>query len=94
MAYTLGYFYADGHLSNVTSMRGKYVCFTSTDRDRIECFKRYLDAGHRILEIDRGGNRKTLYQIRIGNAKLYDRLIGYRLCPHKASVMCIPNIPG
>lgn len=94
MAYVLGYFYADGHLTYVPHIRGKYACLTSTDRDRIECFKRLLASDHTIYERIKGGNHKTIYQVRFGSKVIYDQLVSLGLSVRKASTMCLPRIPN
>jgi hypothetical protein len=93
MAYVLGYFYADGHLIEARSIRARYVCFTSTDQDRIECFKRLLQSDHKILSIDKGGNYKLKYQLRIGSKILFEKLTSLGLTPSKSLSIQLPDVP-
>lgn len=93
MAYVLGFIYADGHLINAPYMRGKYVCITNTDKDRLELFQRALRSQHVLVERERGGNNKKTYILRIGNSKLFDSLSKYGLTPRKSLTISFPKIP-
>ena len=93
MAYVLGYIYADGHLIRAPEMRGHYVCITSTDYDRLALFKKLLQAEHKITKRNRGGNYKEIYLLRIGSKRLYQKLCGFGLTPHKSLILRLPVIP-
>ncbi len=93
-AYVLGYLYADGSLEDSPAMRGKYVRVASTDRDRIEVFKRLLKSEHTIVKEKVSGNRKPRYLLRIGNKRLFEQLIALGLTPRKSLTMKFPHIPA
>lgn len=93
MAYVLGYLYADGNIEDSQLIRGKYVRVTSTDLDRIELIKDLLQSNHSIVPRDRGGNRKKIYLLRIGSARLFDALANIGMTPAKSLTMQFPDVP-
>lgn len=93
MSYVLGFLYADGSLEDASYIRGKYVRVTNTDRDRIVAIKSLLDSEHTIVQHDKGGNYKRRYLLRIGNSKIYERLVTLGLTPHKSLTMKFPKVP-
>ncbi len=94
MAYTLGYFYADGSLENATSIRGKYIRVSSIDKATIVNIKNWLSSEHTIIINQPSlGNRKTSYLLRIGSHKLYDDLALLGLYPNKSLTITFPDIP-
>lgn len=93
MAYVLGYLYADGNIEDSPSIRGKYVRVGSTDLDRIELIRELLQSDHSITVRDLGGNRKKLYLLRIGSARLFDALAGIGMTPAKSLTMQFPDVP-
>lgn len=93
IAYLLGFLFADGHLIDAPYMRGKYVCFTSTDKDRLLLAKELLRSEHTISSRDRGGNCKTTYVLKIGSATLFKKLQAFGLTPHKSLTMDFPSVP-
>ncbi|MDP3965465.1 MAG: LAGLIDADG family homing endonuclease, partial [bacterium] len=93
MAYVLGFLYADGSLEDASYIRGKYVRVTNTDQDRIVTIRRLLESEHTIVQHDKGGNYKRRYLLRIGNSKMYNRLVRLGLTPHKSFTMEFPKVP-
>ena len=93
MAYVLGFVFADGHLIDAPYMRGAYVCVTNTDLDRVNAVRRLLGAEHRVRIIEKGGNFKTAYQLRIGSKHLFMQLVRYGVTPHKSLTMRFPDVP-
>lgn len=94
MAYVLGYIFADGHVIDTPYNRAKYVCVTSADRDRIEAVKALLRSDHTILKVDKGGNHKIVYQIKIGSHALFNGLAKYGVTTGKSLSLPFPFIPG
>ena len=93
MAYTLGFLYADGHLIDAPKMRGQYICFTNTDKDRVECFRELMESDHTITERVQTTNRKAAYQLRIGSKVLYQKLTELGLTPNKSHTVLFPDVP-
>lgn len=93
MSYVLGFLFADGSLEDASYIRGKYIRVTSTDRNRIEAIRRLLRSRHTIVEVNKGGNYKKSYLLRIGNAKIYNRLLELGVTPRKSLTMSFPNVP-
>ena len=93
MAYVLGFIFADGYIGEYAYFRAKYISVSNTDRDRVELVKRLLDSSHIIRIINKGGTYKTAYVIRIGNQRLYNRLIELGVTPRKSLTMLFPDIP-
>lgn len=94
MAYVLGFFYADGHMIDAPYMRGKYVCFSNTDKDRLEAIKELLRSEHKIVTLHKRVNYKTAYILRIGSAVIYSQLFSLGLRPHKSLTIAFPNVPS
>lgn len=93
MAYVLGYWYADGNIQSIPKTRGHYIRVVSTDRDRIETFKFLLQSEHVIIQEQFPDKRKSRYILRIGNRKLFDRLIHIGMTPRKSLTMVFPTVP-
>ncbi len=93
MAYVLGFMYADGHIGEYSSFRGKYVVFTNNNRDRLELIKRLLDSDHTISVKSTPYGVKEVYYLRIGNQQLFERLVELGVTPRKSLTMNPPPIP-
>lgn len=93
MAYILGYFYADGGLENSPNIRGRYIRFTSTDKELIERTRKLMGSEHTIVCDQRTGY-KTRYLLRIGNIELYNSMEKIGLTPNKSNTMTLPYIPA
>lgn len=95
MAYVLGYFYADGSLTDADYLRGKYISVSSIDLDTIIRIKKYLKSEHKIVTCKAStcaGHRR--YLLRIGDHKLYNDLMELGLYPNKSLTVGFPdNIP-
>lgn len=92
MAYVLGYFYADGSLTDADYLRGKYISVSSIDLDTIIRIKKYLKSEHKIVTCKastRGGHER--YLLRIGDHELYNDLIKLGLYPNKSLTVKFPN---
>ncbi len=92
MAYVLGYLYADGSMENAPSIRGKYVRFSSTDKDTILAIKEFLESEHSIVE-STSKNGKKQFLLRIGNTSLYNSLTEIGLHPNKSLTIKMPEVP-
>ena len=94
MAYVLGFIFADGHVIDAPYMRGAYVCVTNTDRDRIDAIRTLLKSEHQVRTVEKGGNFKTAYQLRIGSKDLFNQLKRHGVTPHKSLTMQFPDVPS
>ena len=92
MAYVLGYMYADGHILSSPIHRAHYVCFSSTDLERIESIRVLLGSKHAV-RCRREENRKPLYQLRIGSKILYNQMLKLGVSERKSLTMHFPSIP-
>lgn len=90
MAYVLGYFYADGGLENSPSMRGKYVRFSSTDKELLDHVKKLLGSGHKLNRRHIAGTKPS-YLLRIGDQTLYNDLTMLGLYPNKSRTVSFPT---
>ena len=94
MAYVLGYLYADGNLENASYLRGRYIRFSSVDRDILEKVKQSLCSAHKIVSQKPGWpNGKQRYLLRIGSHKIYNSLLKYGLYPNKSLTIKFPDVP-
>lgn len=94
MAYTLGYFYADGSLEDAPYIRGKYIRVSSVERNNIVKIKNWLGSKHTIVSYPPTlKNRKERYLLRIGSHTLYDDLTKHGLYPNKSLTIKFPAIP-
>lgn len=92
MAYVLGYFYADGGLEHSPQMRGKYVRFSSTDRELLLHVKKMMSAEHPLVK-KKVDSSKQNYLLRIGDINLYGDLEKIGLYPNKSLTITMPAIP-
>lgn len=94
MAYTLGFWFADGSLEDASYIRGKYIRVTSTDKEIIKSIKKWLASDHKIIVVfPHYPNHKIRYMLRIGSHKLYDSLQNHGLYPNKSLTIRFPKIP-
>ena len=92
MAYVLGFFAADGNMSP-HSNGGRYVEFTSCDKELIEKTRHLIQSNHKISGRTRSINQKIAYRIQIGSVGLYEDLISLGLTPNKSLTIKFPDIP-
>lgn len=93
MAYVLGYFCADGSLEYAPSIRGRYVRFTSTDKELVETVRRVMCAEHILNEMQPAIGKKR-YLLRIGDAYIFESLNTiHGLEPRKSLTMRFPDVP-
>ena len=90
MAYVLGLVFSDGSVEDSPQIRGKYLRFTSTDRELVELVKNSLSSMHTIVTYRRGERHKRGYFIRIGSHRLCDRLAELGVTPRKSLTMVFP----
>lgn len=92
-AYLLGLLSADGNLINNPVNRGKYFSLTSVDLELVQNMRTLLKSEHRIYIRDVYAKRKKAYQIKIGNAALFERLTRIGLTPAKSHTLQFPECP-
>lgn len=94
MAYVLGFIYADGHLQDVPRIRGQYLRITSTDKDRLEFIRTFLESTHSIIQTPQPAKHyKHKFVLSIGSKTLYKDLISIGLHPAKSLNMTMPSVP-
>ena len=102
MAYVLGLIYADGTIEDCReSSRTCYIQITSKDKELLEEVQRFIGSNHRLylkpprVSSIRGKTYKcvSLYNLRIGNTKIYEDLLLLGLYPRKSLTIGLPNIP-
>lgn len=92
MAYILGFFYADGSLEYAPTIRGKYVRFTSCDKDILMLIKNALHSDHPLhMRTPQSGNNS--FMLRIGDQILFERLQTFGATTNKSLTMKFPNVP-
>ena len=92
MAYVLGYFYADGSMEDAYYLRGKYIRFSSAEKNNLLKIKDWLCSKHKIVEKKTADGRLS-YLLRIGSHVMYDDLIKIGLYPNKSLTIKFPKIP-
>ena len=92
MAYVLGFFAADGNMS-IHSNGGKYIEFTSCDRNILEKIRRLLGSNHKISSRKGSGNRNKSFRIQIGSKEIFSNLLKLGMIPAKSLILKFPNIP-
>ncbi|MDD5463678.1 MAG: LAGLIDADG family homing endonuclease [Candidatus Moranbacteria bacterium] len=92
MAYTLGYFYADGSMQDSPSIRGKYMRISSAEKNNLIKIKEWMQSQHIITERQRDGEN-ILYLLKIGSHELYKDLEKLGLYPNKSLTIKFPDIP-
>ena len=90
MAYVLGLMFSDGSVEDSPEIRGKYLRFSSTDKELVELVKGALGSAHTIVTYRRSERHKRGYFIRIGSHRLCDRLGELGVTPHKSLTMVFP----
>jgi len=86
MAYTLGYFCADG--SMFINPRG------SRYKESIIKIKRMIGADNKITQRERKNvNWKTLFSLQMGSKEVYENLLKRGLAANKAKRLALPSIP-
>lgn len=91
MAYVLGFFTADGNMSP-HSNGGRYIEFTSCDKELIEKIRYLMKSDHKISDRVRSNSQKNIYRIQIGSSVLYEDLISLGLTPNKSLTIKFPDI--
>lgn len=93
MAYTLGYFCADGCMYK-NSGGSKYISFSSTDKEILEKVKRMLNSKHKLgLRKRYNKNWKNLFSLQIGSKEMYKDLIRMGFMSNKEFRLKLPNVP-
>lgn len=92
MAYVLGYFYADGSMEDAYYLRGKYIRFSSAEKNNILKIKKWIGSQHKLVERKSADGRR-LYLLRIGSHVLYEDLTKLGLYPRKSLTINFPKVP-
>lgn len=102
MAYVLGLIYADGAVEDCRkSSRTCYLQITSQDRELLEEVQKVIGSDHQLylkpsrISSIRGKDYRCnpLYNLRIGNVKIFEDLLLLGLCPRKSLIIELPSIP-
>lgn len=93
MAYTFGFFCADGSMF-VNPRGSRYVAFYSNDKNILEFIKSSLKADHVVSRKPlRKRMRRVSYVLQFGSKIMYRDLLGLGLMPRKEMRMKLPNVP-
>ena len=93
MAYTLGYFCADGAMF-INPRGSHYVSFYSVNRELIVKIKNMVDSKNKIGKKNRSAkNWKDLFSLQIGSKKIFSDLLKLGLAPAKAKRLSVPDVP-
>ena len=92
MAYVLGFFCADGSMTQ--NKRGAcFIEFQITDEDLLEKIKTVLGSNHKITARKRDPKFKTSYRLQIGSKAIFNDLINLGIVPQKSKILKFPKIP-
>ena len=92
MAYTLGFFAADG--SMLKNTRGAhFIEFTVIDRILLEFIQEATKSNHRIAERERGGNCRTAYRLQVGSKEWFTDLEKLGFTQGKSKTLRFPRVP-
>jgi len=90
MAYTLGFFFADGSLT-VGNRKNYYIAFHSAERHILFHIRKALNSNHKIAK--RSVRSGEVYRLQIGSKEIVHDLFKLGLTLSKTKRMCIPQIP-
>lgn len=93
MAYTLGFFAADGSMYRAKH-GGYYIAFEVTDLDILLAIRAVLSSEHKISSRKRNARYKTIYRLQIGSKRVFNDLIGLGMHQAKSLTMRMPQIPS
>jgi intein-encoded DNA endonuclease-like protein len=92
MAYVLGFFAADGNLTE--GKRGNYyIEFTSCDKIILEKIKLLLDSTHKITGRKRKREWRVAYRLQIGNKNMFSDLTKLGITTKKSKALKLPSVP-
>lgn len=92
MAYVLGFFAADGCMSQ--NKRGsRFIEFHITDKDILEKIRTALGSDHKISVRNRSAKWKTGYRLQIGSKEIFQDLLHLGMTPQKSNTLEFPNVP-
>lgn len=93
MAYVLGFFAADGYMTQ--NKRG--ACFWNiqiNDHELLKEIKRTLESEHEISTRKKlNKNEKVSYRLQIGSKEMYEDLISLGMRQNKTKSLTAPNVP-
>ena len=90
MAYVLGFFAADGYITN-PKQGGGFWCLDIKDKEHIEKIKAVVGAEHKISTRKRING--TSYRLQIGSIEMCNDLHNLGFYENKTKNMTIPHIP-
>jgi intein/homing endonuclease len=89
MAYVLGFFAADGNMC-IHKNGGKYIEFTSCDKEILIKIRKSLESNHKIST--RFRDTKS-YRIQLGSKEIYEDLLKLGMVPTKSFTLKFPFVP-
>ena len=92
MAYTLGFFAADGYIT-VNKRGGQFWCIEIKDKELIEKIKATVESDHTISMRKRAKGKYTTFRLQIGSREMCDDLRKLGFSERKTKNMTIPNVP-
>lgn len=92
MAYTLGFFVADGTMT-YHKRGGEYIAFHNTDKKLLVDIRRMLGSNHTIAARVRDVRWKVGFRIQIGSMRMCADLRMLGLYPNKSNTVRLPRIP-
>ena len=92
MAYTLGFFTADGSMTK--NKRGAhFIELQITDKDLLYKIRQLLGSNHKITERKRNVRWRNTYRLQIGSKEIFSDLLKIGLTPAKSKTVKLPKIP-
>lgn len=92
MAYVLGFFAADGHIT-VNRRGGQFWCIQITDKKLLEQIREAIQSEHKISTRVVRENESTLYRLQIGSIEMCEDLRRLGFSERKTKNLVVPNIP-
>ena len=92
MAYVLGFFAADGCMTQ-NKRGGHFIEFHITDKDILEKMQLVLGSDHKISVRKRNDAWKKAYRLQIGSKEMFQDLLKLGMTPQKSSTLNFPQVP-
>ena len=90
MAYTLGFWYADGNMNSLDKTQGKRISFSSQDKDILIKIRELMKSNHPIYK----DSKWNCYNLIISRKQLWDDIFKLGGRPAKSLVNKFPVIPN
>lgn len=91
MAYTLGFFFADGSMS-LTARGSRYISLETVDRHTLVSIRTAMRSNHKIARRSRAGGH--WYRLQIGSRLLFEDLLKLGVSVGKSKTMQPPPVPA